>query len=63
MSKFLPAANLLPPAACRLLQEAAATPLDPNALNPEFARRKAVDNAIARVKARYPQYFKKEIEQ
>ncbi len=60
MSIGLPPANVLPPHAARLLREAAATPLEPHAPDPEFARRKAVDKAIARVKAQYPQYFKPE---
>lgn len=60
MSIGLPPAKLLPPAAAKMLQDAAATPLDNSAPNPEFARRKAVDNALAQVRARYPQFFKPE---
>jgi hypothetical protein len=45
----------LPPAAVKLLQQAAKTPIprhDP------LARVKAVEKAIERVKREYPQYFK-----
>lgn len=50
--------SFLPLPAARLLQEAAETPLDPDALDPGLARRKAVDRAHIEVKARWPHLFR-----
>lgn len=52
--------SILPLPAARILREAAATPLDPMALDPWLARRKAVDRAHTEVKARWPQFFRSE---
>lgn len=50
--------SLLPEAAARMLREAAATPPDPRSLDPLLARRKAVDQAHAKIKARWPHLFR-----
>ncbi|MBU0593338.1 MAG: hypothetical protein KKH74_06320 [Gammaproteobacteria bacterium] len=59
---MLKPANVLPLAAARLLQQAAQTPLDRNAPEPGFERRKAVDKAITYVKSKYPKFFNQETE-
>jgi hypothetical protein len=48
----------LPLPAARLLKEAAETPLDPTALDPRLARRKAVDRAHEEVRSRWPKLFR-----
>ena len=48
----------LPLPAARILKEAAATPLDPTALDPGLARRKAVDRAHVEVRCRWPNLFR-----
>jgi hypothetical protein len=48
----------LPLPAARILKEAAATPLEPGALDPGLARRKAVDRAHSEVQARWPHLFR-----
>lgn len=50
--------SFLPLPAARILRDAAATPLDPAALDPGLARRKAVDRAHSEVKARWPHLFR-----
>ena len=50
--------SFLPLPAARILKEAAATPLDPTALDPGLARRKAVDRAHSEVQARWPHLFR-----
>jgi hypothetical protein len=53
-----PPANVLPPEAALLLQQAAQTPItrdDP------LARVKALEKATERVKRQYPQFFQQEI--
>lgn len=50
--------SILPPAAAQILKDAAATPLDAEAPDPVFARRKAMDRAYAQVKARWPKLFR-----
>lgn len=50
--------NLLPAHAAHILREAAETPLEPGALDPGLARRKAVDHAYADVRARWPSLFR-----
>ena len=50
--------SFLPLPAARLLKEAAETPLDPNALDPGLARRKAVDRAHEEVRSRWPKLFR-----
>lgn len=52
--------SFLPLPAARILREAAATPLDPRSLDPGLARRKAIDRAHAEVKARWPQFFRRD---
>lgn len=48
----------LPLPAARLLQEAAATPLDPTSLDPALKRRKAIDRAHEEVRNRWPNLFR-----
>lgn len=48
----------LPAAAARLLQEAAATPLDHSAIDPGLKRRKAIDRAHEEVRSRWPNLFR-----
>lgn len=50
--------SFLPPAAVRLLKEAADTPLDQSSLDPGLARRKAVDRAHEQVRNRWPRLFR-----
>lgn len=50
-----PPARVLPPAAARLLQQAAETP---NTRENPWARIRAIEKATARVKRDYPQFFK-----
>ena len=50
--------SFLPLPAAQILREAAATPLDPTALDPGLARRKAVDRAHSEVQARWPHLFR-----
>ena len=50
--------NLLPPHAVHILREAAATPLEPGALDPGLNRRKAVDRAHVQIRDRWPQFFR-----
>lgn len=58
MRRPLPVARLLPPEAVAALQQAAATPLVPNAKEPKLSRWAAVQRATARIKAQYPHLFK-----
>ena len=50
--------SFLPLPAARLLKEAADTPLDPTALDPGLARRKAVDRAHEMVREKWPKLFR-----
>lgn len=50
--------SILPLPAAQILREAAATPLDPRALDPGLARRKAVDRAHDEVRSRWPKLFR-----
>lgn len=50
--------SILPPAAAKILKDAAQTPLDPEAADPGLARRKAQDRAFARVRAGWPRLFR-----
>lgn len=50
-------AAVLPPAAAKLLQQAAAAPIP--ASDP-LARVKAIEQAIQRVRTNHPEYFKQE---
>ena len=50
--------SFLPLPAARILKEAAATPLDPTALDPGLARRKAVDRAHELVREKWPKLFR-----
>ena len=50
--------SFLPPAAARMLKEAAATPLDPLSVEPGLRRRKAVDRAHEQVRNRFPNLFR-----
>lgn len=57
----LPPAKVLPPDAAKLLQQAAQTPLNHGAPEPDLERRIAIDKATEWVKRHYPQFFKQEV--
>lgn len=50
-----PLAKVLPPSAAQLLRKAAQTPIP---AHDPLARERAIDQATARVKRLYPDYFK-----
>jgi len=52
-----PVATVLPPAARRLLQRAAQTPVTP--ADP-LARIKAIEQAVEQIQRQYPEFFTKE---
>lgn len=53
-------ATLLPPAAVKLLQQAAATPEVPNHANPKILRWAEITRVTKKLKAQYPHLFRSE---